>query len=161
MSKTILLIDEDEQALSYYTQQIKKILKTVTIFYARSAAEGLEIVKRSKPEVVLVQKNLPVIPALLFLSAVKYYRRYHKIRIFIYAEEINDEYSQLAKMLGASGCVEKKDDASMAVQELKAILYGELLSTYVFFQKKMPTHLLPPEGGMLPGDLKSWNSKNN
>ena len=136
MSKNILLIDHSDEERSYYTKEFNKIQNNLQFYHASSAREGLRLLKREKVDIVLIQKNLPVINGLLLLSGIKYIRKFRNLKVFIYSESIDDGYSSLARMLGASGCIEKKEDNGTVQRELNAILNPGLLPKYVFFRKR-------------------------
>lgn len=141
MSKNILLVDHSDGDRLYYTNEFKEIQNGLKFFYASSAREGLRILKRQNIDIVFIEKNLPVVNGLLLLSGIKYVSRLKKVKIFIYSESIDEGYSSLAKMLGASGCIEKKSEKSAVQRELNAILNPGLLAKYVFFPKHESTDL--------------------
>ncbi len=142
MSKNILLIDHSKAECLYYTSQFERLHHSLQFFYASTAREGLKILKRQKMDIVLIEKNLPGVNGLLLLAGIKYIRKFRDIKIFIYSASIDEGYSSLAKMLGASGCIEKKKNTHIAEQELKAILQPDLLPKYVFFRRREPTYLI-------------------
>lgn len=135
MSKNILLVDHFDGDRMYYTNELKEIQTGLQFFYATSAREGLRLLKRQKIDIVFIEKSLPIVNGLLLLSGIKYISRLKKVKIFIYSESIDEGYSSIAKMLGASGCIEKKSDRSAVQRELNAILNPGLLTKYVFFRR--------------------------
>lgn len=141
MSKNVLLVDHSAGEQLYFTNELKKIDNTLQFFYAGSAREALKSLKRKNVDLVFIQKDLPGVNGLLLLSAIKYISRLRKVKIFIYSELIDEGYSSIAELLGASGCIEKKSEESVVQRELKAILNPGLLAKYVYFPKSEPINL--------------------
>jgi DNA-binding NarL/FixJ family response regulator len=157
MSKNILLIDHSGEERLYYTNEFKRIQPSLQFYYASSAREGLRVLKRNKIDIVLIQKNLPAVNGLLLLSGIKYIRKFRNVKVFIYSDSIDEGYSSLAKMLGASGCIEKKADKSVVQRELNALLNPGLLAKYVFFQNRETTQLGNVTRGEESGKLADYD----
>ncbi len=135
MKKNILFIDDKSNELEYFTNAFRQITGLFHYIYAGSAEKGLSIIKRTPVDLVFVQYNLPEINGLLFLSAVKSFRKNGSLKVYLYSNSISEEESKMAKRLGAAGCLEKTPDNTTFIRELRAILNPELLPDYVFFPR--------------------------
>jgi len=131
-----------------------------------TAKEGFQILKRNNIDIAFVKYGLSEIDGLQFLAAARAFTKLRSVKIYLYGEEITREQSELARVLGASGCIDKKSDAGVFVHELRAIINPQLIPNYVFLPKKVSLNLsamLEPDQGraippVLPQTLESWLS---
>jgi len=166
MKKEILFIYETATELLDFKNAFAQIPGMFNFFYAFTAKEGLQILKRNNIDIAFVKYGLSQIDGLQVLAAAKSFTKLRGVRIYLYEDQITREQSELARVLGASGCIEKKNDPSIFVHELRAILNPQLLPNYVFLPKKINLNLsgmLQPDQGrvvpnVLPQTLEAWLS---
>src|SRR5215203_3749633 len=130
MKKNILVVDENQDEKDYFINGFKKIPGLFNYVYADCAVKGLNILKRMHIDLVFAHYNMSQANGLLFLSALKSYRKYGNLQVFLYGDQITDSESKMARRLGASGCIEKTSDSVALIRELKAILNPDLLPSY-------------------------------
>ncbi|MBC7946318.1 MAG: response regulator transcription factor [Chitinophagaceae bacterium] len=133
MEKKILLIDDDPDEHLVFMDALKKVPGVFNCAYAECAEEGLALAKTYKPDIIFVDYNMPRVNGLEFLSVLRASVRPGLSRVYIYSTCISDEMNKMAKVLGASGCIEKTTTISTLIRELNAILYPDLLPNYVYF----------------------------
>ena len=166
MKKDILFIYQTAAELLDFKNAFAEIPGVFNFFYAFTAKEGFQILKRTNIDIAFVKYTLPGIDGLQFLAAAKAFTKLRGTRIYLYEDEITREQSELARVLGASGCIEKKSDAGVLVHELRAIINPQLIPNYVFLPKKISLNLsamLDPDqrqaiSPVLPQTLESWSS---
>lgn len=166
MKKDILFIYETAAELLDFKNAFAEIPGVFNFFYAFTAKEGFQILKRNNIDIAFVKYGLSQIDGLQVLAAAKAFTRLRGVKIYLYEDEITREQSELARVLGASGCIEKKSDSRVFVHELRAIINPQLIPNYVFLPKKINLNLsamleadqklvIPP---ILPQSLESWLS---
>ncbi len=141
MTKNILLVDNLPIELAYLKDTLAKLSSWLNFYTAGSAREGLKILKGNSIDLVFTRKELPGIDGLKLVAAIKNFRKYQHLRVYLCSEIITDDTIQMARLLGASGCIEKQTDKQVFEHHLKAILNPELLSGFVFFSKKQTIKL--------------------
>lgn len=131
--KNILLINLDEKEDAYFVNALNRIQQPFHYYFAKTAKEGLRLLKRNPIDLVFVNINLPGVNGLLFTSVVRNYNKFRNVKIFVWSDVISTEVSNMAKMLGASGCMERQPNNDTLLHQLKAITDPQLLSSFVFF----------------------------
>lgn len=166
MKKNILLIYETAAEQLDFKQAFAEIPGLFNFFYAYTAKEGFQILKQNNIDIAFVKYGLSQIDGLQVLAAAKAFTKLRGVKIYLYGDEITHEQSELARVLGASGCIEKKNDAGVFIHELRAIINPQLIPNYIFLPKNISLSLsamfeadqslvIPP---VLPQTLESWLS---
>jgi len=166
MKKDILFIYETAAELLDFKNAFAEIPGVFSFFYAYTAKEGFQILKRNNVDIAFVKYSLSKIDGLQVLAAAKSFTKLRGVKIYLYGDEITREQSELARVLGASGCMEKKSDAGVFVHELRAIINPELIPNYVFLPRKVSLNLSAMFEAdqslvisqVLPQTLESWLS---
>ena len=166
MKKDILFINENVAEQSDFKNAFAEIPGVFNFYYAYTAKEGFQIVKRNNIDIAFVKYGLSKIDGLQFLAAARAFTKLRGVKIYLYEDEITREQSELARVLGASGCIEKKSDAGVFIHELRAIINPQLIPNYVFLAKKVSLNLSamleadqnPVISPVLPQTMESWLS---
>jgi len=169
MTRSIMVIYETAGELGEFKTAFGKIPGVFNFFYAFTVKEGFHLLKRNSIDIVFVKYTMPEVNGLQLLAAVKTFNKFNGVKIYLYEDEITREQSELARMLGASGCIEKKIDATVFVHELRAIINPQLIPNYVFLQNKVSvdfSSMIGPDQKqdtqrVLPQTLESWLSHHN
>lgn len=135
MNTHILLVGEEKKELEIFEETLKQMHGAVSYVYAGEGLHALEIVQHNKPDIVFINYNIQPADSLKFLSVIKSEPKMRSIRVFLYATFISEEINKMARMLGASGCIEKTNCVTTFIRELKAILDPRLLPGYIFLKR--------------------------
>ncbi len=135
MKTHILLIGNEENELKMFEEAFLQIRGAVNYSYAPETSHALEKIQYSQPDIIFISHTTQPAASLQFLSVVKSEPKLKCIRVFLYATIITEEFSKMARMLGASGCMERTGCQATFMRELKAILDPQLLPGYIFLKR--------------------------
>jgi CheY-like chemotaxis protein len=121
MKKYILFIDDDTDELMIFLDAINKVPGDYKCTYASSPDQAIEFLKCAVPDFIFVDYNLPKLNGLQFLSILKSERKLDHVSKFLYSNRITEDVSKMAKVLGATGCIEKTDTVGILAVELMSI----------------------------------------
>jgi CheY-like chemotaxis protein len=121
MKKYILFIDDDTDELMIFLDAMNKVPGEFKCTYASSPHQAIEILKEVIPDFIFVDYNLPRLNGLQFLSLLKTDDKWKNVPKFLYSNRISDDISKMAKVLGATGCIEKTDTVGLLAVELRTI----------------------------------------
>jgi DNA-binding NarL/FixJ family response regulator len=134
MKRHIFLIDENENELKTFMEALNEIDDSFVCTYAGNAKEALEMLHSLEPDFVFLNYCMPA-TGLPLVSVIKNETRLKHAKIFIYSASIGEEINKMAKLLGASGCIEKQESTSKLTHALRAIFAGDLMPSYAFLGK--------------------------
>ena len=134
----VLIIAEDQNALVSFMEILKNIKETIRIRYAQSGRQAIAILQHTIPDFIFIDYELSEMNALQVLSAIRFQRKFKETKVYLYTEHFSDDTSKMARMLGASGCIEKSGEFSDLVHKFKAVFSPELLPSYVFLKNYQP-----------------------
>jgi DNA-binding response OmpR family regulator len=123
--KNILLIDNDKNVLKFVEQIVDHTKCSFKCTHAASAGQALKLSGRLIPDFIFVNFELANTNGLQFLSAIRQKSKLKDSKVFIYSDNISEETSKLARMLGAAGCIERSNNIDKLSHKLKSILTGE------------------------------------
>ncbi|NQT94852.1 MAG: response regulator [Candidatus Omnitrophica bacterium] len=106
MSKKVLVVDDEPQFLEVISLRLKSSGYDVDV--ALNGKEGLNLVKKNKPDVVLLDILMPELDGLQALKKIK--RMNKNLPVFMITAFSNEERFEEAKKLGASGFIVKTSD---------------------------------------------------
>ena len=134
MRKHVFLVDKDKNQLNYFMSALDDVTESCKCTYAKDHSKAVEMLKYLHPDFIIIENNLPDITGLQLLSIIKNKSKLKETRAFIYSDQISEELTKMAKILGAAGCIEKNGTVSWLTHQLKAIMAGELLPAYVLLK---------------------------
>jgi len=146
MKKHILLIDDDKNELATFMAALKDIEGDFKCTYAESSQQALEMLKYIQPDFIFIDSDMPDVDGLQILSYIRNEHSLQKAKAFIYTENISEETGKMAKLLGASGCIEKHPSVSWLTHLFKAIFDGQLMPRYAILKNPVSFGVL----GSLP-----------
>lgn len=135
MKSHILLIGEEKKELEMFEEALLQVHGAVNCTYAGEALHALEAIRRARPDIVFINFATQPDSSLQVLSVIKSEPVLKYIRVFLYAEAISEEVNKMARVLGASGCLEKTTCEATLRRELQAILDPQLLPGYIFLRR--------------------------
>ena len=134
MKKRVLLVDENREELFSFLEILKHIPVTLKCTHADNGMRAIEVLQHTVPDLIFIDYGLSQTDALQLVSAIRFQSKLRETRVYLYSETISDEDSKMARMLGATGCIEKSGEFSNLVHKFKAIFSPELLPSYVFLK---------------------------
>jgi hypothetical protein len=135
MKTHILLIGNEKIELGMFEEAFLQIKGAVSYSYVPETSHAFEKIQDNKPDIIFVSHTTQPAASLQFLSAVKSEPKLKYIRVFLYATTIAEEINKMARILGASGCIERTSCQATFLRELKAILDPQLLPDYIFLKR--------------------------
>jgi PleD family two-component response regulator len=126
MTKTILLIDDDEDELEIFNGALTQVPFPIECTQATSTEEGLKMLKTFKPDYIFVDYNMPRQNGLVCLEEIKKIHELENIPVILYSNYIDSEMEKKAMKLGATLCMKKPFMTGILARKLKEIFTGEL-----------------------------------
>jgi len=134
MKKRVLLIDEDKDQLISFLEILKHCQGPFKCTQATSGKQAMELLQHTVPDIIFINYELSEINALQVVSAIRFQSRLKETKVYLYSDTITDDNSKMARMLGATGCIEMSTEQSDLIHKFKAIFSPELLPSYVFLK---------------------------
>jgi CheY-like chemotaxis protein len=134
MKKRVLVVDEDRNELDSFLEILRHIQGPVKCTHADSGRQAIEVLQHTAPDFIFIDYELSEINALQVVSAIRFQSKLKDTKVYLYSETITDDSSKMARMLGATGCIEMSGDLNDLVHKFKAIFSPELLPSYVFLK---------------------------
>ena len=108
-TKTILLIDCDQQDVKSFERALEKINLPVTLYTAFSITESREMLKEGKyiPDIIIMDPNMAVQEGIVFLEELKNNPAYVNTKTFIMTTLNEKEERKRIESLGISGYILK------------------------------------------------------
>jgi CheY-like chemotaxis protein len=109
--KSILLVEDDELDVISFKRSLKKLEIECDLFVAHNGKEALQILMDSqaalKPDLVLLDLNMPKMGGIEFLSALRNDKRFDGLNVFIMTTSSETEDRRMTEELGISGYIIK------------------------------------------------------
>lgn len=122
MIKKLLLIDDDPDELEILLNVVDKLLVSCTCTWAASAADGIKMLENSKPDLILLDINMPRQNGWECLTILKTKNIIENIPVVLYSNGIDEKLVFKAKSLGAADAVPKSFESKELVNLLNRIL---------------------------------------
>ena len=135
MMHQVLLIDDNRNEMTSFMENVKNINGGVKCTYASNGKQALDFLRHMLPNYIFIRFNAA---ALELLSAIRFERRLKSARVYLYADHVDDEMSKKAKLLGASGFIEKDPSLNGMIHKYRAIFSPELLPDYALIKYNCP-----------------------
>lgn len=124
MLRHLLLIDDDEDESDFFSLVLEQ-LPPVKYSFADNARLGLELIKKERPDLVMLDMNMPAVNGLECLKEIRRHDELRHIPIYIYSNSNDDGLSRAALQNGASGCLKKPQ----SIEVLKKLIEKTLADT--------------------------------
>jgi hypothetical protein len=128
----ITLVGNDISSFDMFEAAFRELNECVDYYFAGNSSEGLEPIRARKPELLFISVDDKPAATLQFLSVIKSDGKLKSARVFLYGPCFEDDVCKLARMLGASGCIERTTCATTFMRELKAVLDPRLLPNFIY-----------------------------
>jgi two-component system chemotaxis response regulator CheY len=134
MKKHILLIDNNKSELTIFMAALKEIQGNFKCSHAESSEQALAMLEYIQPDFIFVSHNLPHVNGLQIISVIRNEPVLERSKVYTYTEMISEEISKMARLLGASGCIEKSAEISWLIHLFKAIFDGQLMPGFAILK---------------------------
>lgn len=119
MSKTILTVDD--------SRMIREMLLIVlqeagfNVVQAEDGQDGLEALRRSSPDVIITDINMPRMDGYGFIDGVRREGRHRATPILVLSTESSAEKKQRAREAGATGWIVKPFKAESLIEAIRRV----------------------------------------
>jgi len=109
ITKSILLVDDDELDVISFERALAKIGLPITLYTAFNGIEALELLKEKKvtPDIILLDLNMPRMNGVEFLEELRKDSTFNNIKIFIMTTSNENRDRTHTEELGISGYILK------------------------------------------------------
>ncbi|MFD0964837.1 response regulator [Pseudofulvibacter geojedonensis] len=122
MKLNILLVEDDELEAMKFNRALNKLGFSHTITRAKNGEEALNLAKDKKPNLILLDLNMPKMNGLEFLSILKSDDNHKFIPIIIFSTSNNQVDMLQAYKIGVAGYIVKPLDYKDYVEQIKRII---------------------------------------
>ena len=119
--KKVLLIDDDEVFLKTVIDALSA--ENYEVITAKDGKEGLQVTKRRKPDLILLDVLMPEIGGMNFLKIIKEDEELNKIPVLVASNLTSMSHVEEGVALGARGYIIKSDESlKTIVDTIKSII---------------------------------------
>lgn len=123
MNKTRILLADDHQLVrAGFRSLLKKILSVQVVGEARDGCEALEMLRKQRPDVVLIDIAMPRMNGLEALARAR--KSFPDAKIIVLSMHANEEYVMQALRSGASGYLIKDAAVGELGRAIRAVMKG-------------------------------------
>jgi len=119
MTKTILTVDDSRMM----REMLLMVLQGAgfSVVQAEDGADGLEVLARSSPDVIITDINMPKLDGYGFIEGVRRDERYRAIPILVLSTESSAEKKNRAREAGATGWIVKPFQADTLLDVVRRV----------------------------------------
>ena len=118
--KSILIIDDDGMNLRMAANALKK--GDYSISLAKSGKDGIEKIKENKPELVLLDAEMPVMSGMEALQIIRETDNIKDVRVAFLSGTIDEELLEKGKALNVAGFIHKPFMPEELLEKVNSIL---------------------------------------
>lgn len=119
MSLTILTVDDSRTMRDMLRMALADA--GYRVVQAEDGLDGLEVLRREAPQVVITDINMPRMDGFGFIEAVRRDAQHRAIPILVLTTESDDEKKQRARRAGATGWIVKPFDPAKLVAAIRRV----------------------------------------
>lgn len=116
-----MLIDDDEDESDFFLLALQE-LPPVKYRFADNARQGLAMLKAERPDLVLLDINMPAMNGMECLKEIRRTEGLKDVPVFIYSNSDEEKMQRTAIANGANGCFKKPQSMDDLKNLLKSIL---------------------------------------
>jgi two-component system alkaline phosphatase synthesis response regulator PhoP len=123
MGKKILLVDDEPDLI----EPMKLILKTsgYEIITAQNGAEGIEKARRERPDLILLDLNMPGMDGYEACRKLKLDKLYKDIPVILLTAQFQPNDIRFGTEMGADAYVAKMSEPKVLIAKIEELLKGE------------------------------------
>jgi len=119
MSLTILTVDDSRTMRDMLRMALADA--GYRVVQAEDGLDGLEVLRREAPQVVITDINMPRLDGFGFIEAVRRDAQHRALPILVLTTESDDEKKQRARRAGATGWIVKPFDPAKLVAAIRRV----------------------------------------
>lgn len=119
MSLTILTVDDSRTMRDMLRMALADA--GYRVVQAEDGLDGLDVLRREEPQVVITDINMPRMDGFGFIEAVRRDAQHRAIPILVLTTESDDEKKQRARRAGATGWIVKPFDPAKLVAAIRRV----------------------------------------
>jgi len=120
MNNKILLIDDEDDILEFLSYNLKK--EGFVIETASNGKDGLKIMKKFTPDLIIVDVMMPEIDGIEFCSILRSDKQYEEI-IIVFLTARNEDYTQIVALdSGADDFIAKPIKPRLLISKVKSLI---------------------------------------
>jgi len=120
MAKKILLVDDEPDIVLMVETRLKA--NGYEVVTARDGVTGLEMAKKAKPDLVILDLMLPKMDGYKVCGLLKKDTRYAKIPIVLFTAKALDQDLKLGQEVGADAYLTKPFDAEILLAKIRELV---------------------------------------
>ena len=117
---TILVVEDEKLLCDAYKKFLEK--KDFKVDLSHDGEEALKYLDENKPDLILLDINMPKIDGVEFLERTRKIKRINKIPILLITGIVQTEKIGRCLELGAAGYIEKANSPSDVINKINSIL---------------------------------------
>lgn len=121
MVRSILLIDDDADEIEILNEAVEMVGSDSTCDWAEGAEMAYGVLRVSRPDLILLDFNMPVHNGLVCLEEIKKKKELRHIPVIMYSTCIDNTLQQEAMNKGAFRCIQKPISVYDLVKELRTL----------------------------------------
>ena len=106
--KMVLIVDDSYLIIERVKDMLSDVVKPEHIMHAHTYTDGLEMLEESKPDILILDINLPDTNGIELLRLVK--NKYPAVIVIMLTNQGGDYYRQLCLKIGADHFIDKSKD---------------------------------------------------
>lgn len=120
MVKKILVVDDEVDLLSVVSVRLRSL--NCEVVTAINGKEALEMIKRSKPDLILLDLVLPVMNGYDLCKVLKADDRFKDIPVILFTASVIRDVKEKTQQLGAQDYVMKPFDPKILIEKIKRLI---------------------------------------
>lgn len=120
MSHRILVVDDESHIVKVLEMRLKAA--GYEVLTARDGQEGLELAKKEKPDLLILDLMLPRMNGYLVCSLLKKDARYSHVPIILFTAKAREEDMSLGEEAGADAYVNKPYDPQVLLDKIRELI---------------------------------------
>ena len=119
MTQTILTVDDSRTMRDMLRMALAEA--GFNVLQAVDGVDGLEVLQRSSPDVIVTDINMPKMDGFGLIEAVRQDNRYRKVPILVLTTESDAAKKQRAKEAGATGWIVKPFEQTKLIAAIRRV----------------------------------------
>lgn len=129
MRAHILLIDDDEDELSFLSESLRAICTNCTCTFSSSGIHALGIIEHIYPDLIFIDYNMPKMNGIQCITEMRKFTNVGLVPIILYSSQIDEQLRKQAIAAGASHCLKKTSDLKSLTLSLRDLLQSRAIPT--------------------------------
>jgi DNA-binding NarL/FixJ family response regulator len=121
-NKRILIIDDHPAVRLGLTLALQQLDKPAEIMEAESCTDGIALIVKTQPDLVLLDLNLPDADGMNVINYVR--KQKYNCKVIVFSERDERVFASKTRQAGASGFISKANELKDIVLAIKAVLGG-------------------------------------